>query len=153
MKPDSAASGVRNSWLALATKSARISSTRRSGVRSSRVTSTSRVGGCSAGRRNATGTTIASYQRSSGTRSMNSTRCGTSLAIARRIASSTSGTRSASDTGSPRRSAGATARAGAFARQDLALDVERDHRLRQPGQHRFEQRHLLDVDRCRRSPR
>ena len=32
MKPDSAASGVRNSWLALATKSARISSTRRSGV-------------------------------------------------------------------------------------------------------------------------
>ena len=32
MKPDSAASGVRSSWLALATKSTRISSTRRSGV-------------------------------------------------------------------------------------------------------------------------
>ena len=32
MKPDSAANGVRNSWLALATKSARISSTRRNGV-------------------------------------------------------------------------------------------------------------------------
>ena len=32
MKPDKAANGVRNSWLALATKSARISSTRRSGV-------------------------------------------------------------------------------------------------------------------------
>ena len=34
MKPESAASGVRSSWLALATKSARISSTRCSGVRS-----------------------------------------------------------------------------------------------------------------------
>ena len=34
MKPDSEASGVRSSWLALATKSARISSTRRSGVKS-----------------------------------------------------------------------------------------------------------------------
>ena len=34
MKPESAASGVRSSWLALATKSARISSTRRSGERS-----------------------------------------------------------------------------------------------------------------------
>ena len=34
MKPVSAASGVRSSWLALATKSARISSTRRIGVRS-----------------------------------------------------------------------------------------------------------------------
>ena len=40
MKPDSEASGVRSSWLALATKSARISSTRRSGVRSRRVSST-----------------------------------------------------------------------------------------------------------------
>ena len=40
MKPDSAASGVRSSWLALATKSARISSTRRSGVRSWNAIST-----------------------------------------------------------------------------------------------------------------
>ena len=39
INPDSAASGVRNSWLALATKSARISSTRRSGVRSRKVSS------------------------------------------------------------------------------------------------------------------
>ena len=42
MKPESAASGVRSSWLALATKSARISSTRRSGVRSWNAISTSR---------------------------------------------------------------------------------------------------------------
>ena len=42
MKPDNAASGVRNSWLALATKSARISSTRRSGVRSWNVSNTGR---------------------------------------------------------------------------------------------------------------
>ena len=40
MKPESDASGVRSSWLALATKSARISSTRRSGVRSWKVIST-----------------------------------------------------------------------------------------------------------------
>ncbi len=39
MKPESAASGVRSSWLALATKSARISSTRRSGVWSWKVIS------------------------------------------------------------------------------------------------------------------
>ena len=67
MKPDKAASGVRNSWLALATKSARISSTRRSGVRSWKVSST-RSGRSKPGSR-LTGITIASNQRSSGPRS------------------------------------------------------------------------------------
>ena len=73
MKPESEASGVRNSWLALATKSARISSTRRSGVRSWKVISTRPAG---AGAATAIGVTMASYQRSTGTRSKNSTRCG-----------------------------------------------------------------------------
>ncbi len=75
MKPSSAASGVRNSWLALAMKSARISSTRRSGVRSLNVIS--RISACpSSTLASLTGVTKASNQRSSGTRSKNSTRCG-----------------------------------------------------------------------------
>ncbi len=75
MKPSSAASGVRSSWLALATKSARISSTRRSGVRSLNVISrmSERPSPAVA---SFTGVTKASNQRSSGTRSKNSTRCG-----------------------------------------------------------------------------
>ena len=112
MKPDSAASGVRSSWLALATKSARISSTRRSGVRSWNASSTRP--GLAATPGDEIGVTITSYQRSSGTRSENSTRCAVPLARARRIASSTSGTRSPSETGSPGRSAGATAVARAL---------------------------------------
>ena len=75
---------------------------------------------------------------------MNSTRCGTSLAIARRIASRTSGTRkrerhrlaAAQRRARPR----APARSAA---SDLALDVERDDRLRQTGQDRVEKRQLL----------
>ena len=62
----------------------------------------------------AIGVTIASYQRSTGTRSKNSTRWELPLATARRIESRTSGTRSASETGSPRRSAGAIALARAL---------------------------------------
>ena len=112
MKPDSAASGVRSSWLALATKSARISSTRRSGVRSWNASSTRP--GLAATPGDEIGVTITSYQRSSGTRSENSTRCAVPLARARRIASSTSGTRRPSETGSPGRSAGATAVARAL---------------------------------------
>ena len=79
---------------------------------------------------------------------MNSTRCATSLAIARRIASRTSGTRSAIDNGSPRRNRRRDRAGRGIRRQDLALNVERDDRLRQPCQHRFEEWHLLQ----RRAP-
>ena len=66
MKPDSAASGVRSSWLALATKSARISSTRRSGVWSWNVISMHlSVPPNSVG--TGTGVMISSIQRSTGT--------------------------------------------------------------------------------------
>ena len=137
MKPDSAASGVRSSWLALATKSARISSTRRSGVRSSSVTSTSRVG---------------RLRRRTAHRDRHHDRFMPAFdrhaldeldPLRRRRSRSRAGSRpglpapaAPSETGSPRRIAGATARAGAFRRQHFALDVERDDRLRQPGQHR-----------------
>ena len=113
MKPSSAASGVRNSWLALAMKSARISSTRRSGVRSLNVISrmSARPSGVFA---NLTGVTKASNQRSSGTRSKNSTRCGVRLAAARRIASTNSGMRKVMRAGSPRRRDGAIEDAAAL---------------------------------------
>ena len=68
MKPDSAASGVRSSWLALATKSARISSTRCSGVRSWNTSRIEAAGGASP-----SGRTCAMNQRSTGTRWANST--------------------------------------------------------------------------------
>jgi len=61
MKPLSAASGVRSSWLALATKSARISSTRRKGVRSWKVMSTSGDGDAEAMPSSSIGVMIASY--------------------------------------------------------------------------------------------
>ena len=113
MKPSSAASGVRSSWLALAMKSARISSTRRSGVRSLNVISrmSERPSPTVA---SFTGVTKASNQRSSGTRSKNSTRCGVRLAVARRIASTSSGMRKVIKAGSPRRSDGAIADAAAL---------------------------------------
>ena len=87
----------------------------------------------------AIGVTTASYQRSTGTASKNSTRCAAPLARARRMASSTSGTRSPSETGSPRRSAGAIAVAR-IERDHVAVAVERHHRIGQPGQHRLDQR-------------
>src|SRR5215831_5765734 len=113
MKPDSEASGVRSSWLALATKSARISSTRLSGVRSCRVTNTSSRRPAIASAR-ATGTMNASDQRSDGTFSKNSTRWVSPVSTALRTASMMSGMRSAIDSGVPRVSAGATTRAAAF---------------------------------------
>ena len=92
MKPESAASGVRSSWLALATKSARISSTRRSGVWSWNVSSTRSPADIHSGKD--IGTAMTSYQRSTGTRSKNSACCALRLARARRITCSTSGARS-----------------------------------------------------------
>ena len=58
-----------------------------------------------------TGVTKASNQRSSGTRSKNSTRCGVLLALARLIASTSSGMRKVINAASPRRSDGAIAEA------------------------------------------
>ena len=113
MKPVSAASGVRSSWLTLATKSARISSTRRIGVRSCTVMTTMPARPPSPPA-NATGATNASDQRADGTRAENSMRCALPVAIAARIASTSSGMRSAIEAGSPRRSAGASATAPAL---------------------------------------
>ncbi len=49
------------------------------------------------------------------------------------MASTTSGIRSASDTGSPRRSAGASAARAIVEREHAAVAVERDDRIRQAG--------------------
>ena len=107
MKPVSAASGVRSSWLTLATKSARISSTRRIGERSWTVMTTTPVRvpppASAAGEMNA------SEKRVEGNRDENSIRCALSVRMAERIASTSSGMRSAIEAGSPRRSAGAMA--------------------------------------------
>jgi hypothetical protein len=113
MKPDSEASGVRSSWLALATKSARISSTCLMRVRSCSVTNTSsRRPAIVSG--SATGTMKASLQRSAGTFSKNSTRWISPVSTARRTASVMSAMRSANDSGAPRVSAGAITRADAL---------------------------------------
>ena len=116
MKPDSAASGVRSSWLALATKSARISSTRRSGVRSWNVISTRprrRLRRRAAQRDRRHDRLVPAVERHA-LEELDPLRARRSRARA--------GSRRAlracaapSDTGSPRRSAGAIARAGAFA--------------------------------------
>ena len=80
MNPLSAASGVRSSWLTLATKSARISSTRRIGVRSWTVmTTTPERDGTPA---SAIGATNASDQRDVGNRAENSMRCALPVALA-----------------------------------------------------------------------
>ena len=73
MKPASEASGVRSSWLALATKSTRTRSVRRRSLRSSRVRTTNSPSGRVAEPRLAN---QAANQRSVGMRSANSTRSG-----------------------------------------------------------------------------
>jgi hypothetical protein len=80
MKPDNAASGVRSSWLALATKSTRICSTRRYGVRSRKVSSKRGVRAFPAD--SAVGVTCTSYQRSTGFACENSACCGLPVATA-----------------------------------------------------------------------
>ncbi len=72
MKPASEASGVRSSWLALATKSTRTRSVRRRSVRSSRMRKTSGSRPPLRAQRRG-GANQAAYQRSVGTRSANST--------------------------------------------------------------------------------
>ena len=111
MKPDKAASGVRNSWLALATKSARISSTRRNGDRSRNVRRKLPAPNGRALPAAATGVTTASHHRSVGMRSENSTRSTDFVFTARATASTSSGIRNPIDGGSLRRKPGATARA------------------------------------------
>jgi hypothetical protein len=51
------------------------------------------------------------------------------------MASISSGMRSANETGSPCRSAGAIVRARSLSASDAAVAVERDHRIRQTGDH------------------
>ena len=110
MKPVSAASGVRSSWLTLATKSARISSTRRIGVRSCTVMTTMPA---RPGRRRQARPARRTPRRSAATAAAteNSMRCALPVRMAARIASTSSGMRSAIEAGSPRRSAGAIAAA------------------------------------------
>src|SRR5262249_34232175 len=114
VKRERAGGGGRNSGPAWEMKSARIPAPRRSGVRSWNASS-SRPGLESAPA-DRIGVTIASYQRSTGTRWKNSARWDVPLARAWRIASNTSGTRSPSETDSPGSSAGATEVARALRR-------------------------------------
>ncbi len=143
MKPSSAASGVRSSWLALAMKSARISSTRRNGVRSLKVIRMMSEPP-SAPVASRTGVTNASNQRSSGTRSKNSTRCGSRRLVARRIASTSSGMRSAISAGSPRRKRRRN-RAGRLVEGDHPpVAVEHDGGIVQSADQRLDQRLLRE---------
>ena len=114
-KPSSDARGVRSSWLALATKSARIRSTRRDSVRSRKVITTA---GASSGRRR--GATVTSKARSTGTRSRQATVSIRPEAPTRRIASRMSGSRNARASAPSGRRAGSIAFAGRLAAMTLA---------------------------------
>ena len=95
MKPASEASGVRSSWLALATKSTRT----RSALRRSLVSSTMST----INSESASGANHASNQRSVGTRSENSTRSGGPPRATRSKAARRSGTRRRKVSASPSR--------------------------------------------------
>ena len=139
MKPDSAASGVRSSWLALATKSARISSTRRSGVRSWNVISTRSGRARLASRR--TGVTITSNQRSTGTRSeIFHTLFVAGGAGAAGSPRSVPACAARATPARPDASAGASERALCVERQHAAVAVERDDRIGHPGDARVRSR-------------
>ena len=88
-KPSIEASGVRNSWLALAIKSTRILSTRRCSVKSRKVIKVAKTFPASS----LNGATQTSKRRSTGTRSLHCTLCACPPAIARRRASMTVGAR------------------------------------------------------------
>ena len=107
-KPSNDASGVRNSWLALATKSTRIRSMRRVSVVSRKVTS--RASGIS----RPSGATWTSNCLSTGTRVSQFRVAWRSCRAARR-ASKISGARTVRETGSPSRIPGNSDRAGLFA--------------------------------------
>ena len=108
MKPITEASGVRNSWLTLAMKSERMRSTRRASVVSRRVIMQSLPSARVRGAR------CTSNTRSTGTRSRQLTHWAPASASTRVAASSTSGERRVSASGSPARAAGNNNRMGAF---------------------------------------
>ena len=111
MKPSIEASGVRNSWLALAMKSTRMRSSRRCSVRSRSV---SRAAATAPGAASS-GATQTSNRRSIGTRSLHGAVSASPVASTRRIASMTSGLRSARISGSPSFKPGSRANAGLLA--------------------------------------
>ncbi len=110
-KPSIEASGVRNSWLALAMKSARMRSTRRDSVKSRSVSKVATTWPDPA----ASGATQTSKRRSIGTRSLHSTVSASPFAMTRRNASMTSGVRKARTKGSPSLMPGSSAKAGLLA--------------------------------------
>jgi hypothetical protein len=91
MNPTTEASGVRSSWLALATKSTRMCSRRRASVRSARCSMAARVSPPSPG----SGTMVTAKTRSTGTRSTSSTDWATWPVRAWSSPPSTSGARKA----------------------------------------------------------
>ena len=110
MKPISDASGVRSSWLTLATKSARMRSTARSRVRSDSTTTArppSAIGG-------SIGTTAACTSRGTGTGNVTSAVCVIPEANARSIAARRSGCRNTAGMSAPN-----AARAAELARRTL----------------------------------
>ena len=118
---------MRNSWLALAMKSARMRSTRRDSVRSRKVSSVATTSPASV----ASGATQTSNSRSIGTRSLHSA-VSASPRRRRRGGSRrcTSGERSASTSGSPTRSAGSSATRGLVGGDRAPVGVDDDRRLR-----------------------
>ena len=134
MKPASEASGVRNSWLALATKSARISSTRRIGVRSCTRHQHKIAVGRFARERDRNDERFRPAVGRDPLEELDALFLSRSRR-SRRMASTTSGMRSANDTGSPIASAGASACGLGIEGDDDFLAVEHDHRVGQAVDH------------------
>ena len=139
MKPEKAASGVRNSWLALATKSARISSTRRKGDRSRNVrrklpSPNGRAFPADGDRRNDR------FPPSFGRNAFGELDALDRLPFtARAMASTSSGIRNPIDGDSPRRNPGATCARGRIERDDIAVVIENDRRIGQRVEKRRQQ--------------
>ena len=125
MKPSSAASGVRNSWLALATKSARICSTRRNSVASCRVKATKRASPSTEEPRHGSGTAV----RPARDRSQD-TSSAPPVASTRAMASWRSTARRLEASGAARRRCGNSARAGPLAATRRTEIADDQHRFR-----------------------
>ena len=132
-KPLSEASGVLSSWLALATKSARILARRSCSLRSRNEMR--REGPTPPDREPSSGATVASNRRSTGTRSCSSTAAVTAVASAWSTASSSSGSRLIGGH-VPAAPAGSEQVLGqAIGMHDVAGAVEHDGRLRHGVDH------------------
>ena len=151
-KPSSEASGVRSSWLALATKSARIRSTRRASVRSRKVTA---PGAVLVGRARAAPRDVERRARPARGRARPRSRPGPEP-LTRRIASRMSGSRSARASAPSIRSAGSMAfarRLAATTRASPQTTITRSGQRLDEGRDRGERsRRRFDVQHGDRPP-